>query len=352
MPDQEYPQGNIRFSGEKYGRPCYFTASGGFFRAEFPRSNFSGQTSSIKLSRQTSVAKMPIMLKLAISGAAGRMGCALIRAVAEGGDFGSGSDSGLDSGSDSGVNFGGVEVSVATEHEDSPFLGKDAGAVAGCGDIGVPIICEAGGDTAAGRDFDLMLEFTTPAATLADVERCRKLRRGMVIGTTGINAEGENLIRRAAADIPIVLAANTSIGVNLCLALLETAGKVLGPLSDIEIVEAHHRHKVDAPSGTALLLAEAVAKPLGKDLTQHGVFTRHGHTGKRKPGSIGFSTIRGGDIAGEHTVMFIGDSERVEITHKATDRKIFASGAIKAAVWVAGQPAGLYGMRDVLGLGG
>ena len=266
------------------------------------------------------------MLKLAISGAAGRMGCALIRAAAD-------SDA--------------VEVTAATEHAASPSLGKDAGIVAGCGDIGVPIHPDVNAS-----DFDLMIEFTTPAATLAHVERCRKLRRGMVIGTTGINAEGENLIRRAAADIPIVLAANTSIGVNLCLALLEIAGKVLGPITDIEIVEAHHRHKVDAPSGTALLLADAVAKPLGKDITQHGVFTRHGHTGERKPGSIGFSTIRGGDIAGEHTVMFIGDSERVEITHKATDRKIFASGAIKAAVWVTGQPAGLYGMRDVLGLGG
>ena len=263
------------------------------------------------------------MIKLAIAGAAGRMGCALIRAAAR---------------------TDGVEVTAAIEHKSNPALGKDAGALAGGGDIGVPLRAEVDGD------FDLLLEFTTPAATLEHLKRCRQLSRGMVIGTTGIDADGREQIRRAANDIPIVLAANTSIGINLCLALLETAGKVLGPLTDIEIVESHHRHKVDAPSGTALLLAQAVAKPLNKDIAKDGVFTRHGHTGERQTGTIGFSTIRGGDIAGEHTVMFIGDSERVEITHRATNRKIFATGAIKATQWLAGQPPGLYSMRDVLGI--
>ena len=267
-----------------------------------------------------------VMIKLAIAGASGRMGCALIHATAR---------------------TEGVRVSAALEHGAHASLGKDAGEVAGCGNIGVALSADAD----AG-EFDLMVEFTTPAATLEHLDICRRLRRGMVIGTTGIDAAGKARIRRAGDDIPIVLAANTSVGINLCLALVETAAGVLGPLNDIEVVEAHHRHKVDAPSGTALLLAQAAATPLGKDPVKDGVFTRHGHTGARKSGTIGFSTIRGGDIAGEHTVMFIGDSERIEITHRAGDRRIFADGAIKAAQWLATRPPGLYTMRDVLGLHG
>ena len=266
------------------------------------------------------------MIKLAIAGAAGRMGCALIRAAA---------------------CVDGVEVTATLEHDAHPSLGKDAGAVAGCGDIGVALSADA-----TAGEFDLMVEFTTPAATLEHLNTCRRLRRGMVIGTTGIDDEGKAIIRRAADDIPIVLAANTSVGVNLCLALAGIAAKVLGPLADVEIVEAHHRDKVDAPSGTALLLGQVVAESLDKDLAKDGVFTRHGHTGQRKPGSIGFSTIRGGDLAGEHTVLFIGDSERIEITHRATDRRIFADGAIKAAQWLATRPSGLFTMQDVLGLPG
>ena len=266
------------------------------------------------------------MIKLAIVGASGRMGCALIHAVAR---------------------VDGVVVTTALEREAHPSLGKDAGGIAGCGDIGVALSADA-----ASGDFDLMVDFTTPSATLAHVDTCRRLGRAMVIGTTGIDDQGKELIRQAADDIPIVLAANTSVGINLCLALVETAAAVLGPLTDIEIVEAHHRHKVDAPSGTALSLGQAVAKPLGKDIAEDGVFTRHGNTGERKSGSIGFSTIRGGDIAGEHTVLFIGDGERVEITHRATDRRIFADGAIKAAQWLATQSPGLFTMRDVLGLSG
>ncbi len=326
------------------------------------------------------------MIRLAVAGAGGRMGGALVRAI---------------------VRTDGVELTAALEHPASAAVGKDAGAIAGCGEVGVavrsgvtvagvtaagataagvantdatiagvvdadvtaadvtesgvtaadatdPVATETNSTTAAPPvvDFDLLIEFTTPAATLAHVAECRRVRRGMVIGTTGIDAHGEDLIRQAARDIPIVLAANTSVGINLCLALLETAGQVLGPLTDVEIIEAHHRHKVDAPSGTALLLAQAVAKPLGTDIVADGVYARHGHTGARKSGAIGFSTIRGGDIAGEHTVMFIGDGERVEITHRATDRKIFADGALVAAKWLANQPPGLYRMRDVLGLHG
>ena len=174
----------------------------------------------------------------------------------------------------------------------------------------------------------------------------------MVIGTTGIDAAGQRLITDAAREIPIVFATNTSVGVNLCAALAEIAGKVIGANADIEIIESHHRDKVDAPSGTALMLARAAGKPLGRDAQRDGVFARHGQTGRRGDNEIGFAVIRGGDIAGEHTVMFIGDSERVEITHRASDRKIFARGAIQAAMWVHRKPPGLYAMQDVLGLAG
>ena len=264
------------------------------------------------------------MIKLAIAGASGRMGGALIRAAA---------------------HTDGVAVSAALEHDAHPSLGKDAGAMAGCEHLGVALTADPGGAA-----FDLLIAFTTPAATLQHLDICRRLGRGMVIGTTGIDAQGKARIRRASDDIPVVLAANTSVGINLCLAMVETAARVLGPLTDIEIIEAHHRHKVDAPSGTALLLGQAAADSLGKELAKDGVFTRHGHTGARKSGTIGFSTIRGGDIAGEHSVMFIGDSERIEITHRAGDRRIFADGALKAARWLANQPPGLYTMRDVLEL--
>ena len=265
------------------------------------------------------------MIRLAISGAAGRMGGALLRAAAH-------SD--------------GVAVTAAFESEGSGALGRDAGALAGIGNVGVTVNTQI-----AEAEFDVLLEFTTPAATLAHLEICRKQKRAMLIGTPGVDAHGETKIREAARDIAVVFAANTSIGVNLCLELVATAAAAIGEDSDIEIVEAHHRDKVDAPSGTALALAHAIAKPLGRDLQKHGVFARHGHTGARAADAIGFSAIRGGDIAGEHSVLFIANGERVEITHKAGDRKIFAEGALKAAKWLAGRPAGLYAMRDVLGFG-
>jgi len=263
------------------------------------------------------------MIRLAIAGAAGRMGCQLIGAAGR---------------------AEGVAVSAAVEHAAHPALGEDAGAVAGGADLGVALRADAGGD------FDLMLDFSTPAATLEHLAACRQLGRGMVIGTTGLGDDGESAVRAAAADIPVLMAANTSVGINLCLALVETAAAALGGMTDVEIVEAHHRHKVDAPSGTALALGRAAAAALGADLATDGVFTRHGHTGPRAHRSIGFSTVRGGDIAGEHTVLFIGDGERIEITHRATDRRLFADGAIKAAKWLAGRPPGAYTMRDVLGL--
>ncbi|MGR3985207.1 MAG: 4-hydroxy-tetrahydrodipicolinate reductase [Gammaproteobacteria bacterium] len=266
------------------------------------------------------------MIRLAISGAAGRMGGALLHAAAR---------------------SGAVEIAAAFEHEGSDAIGRDAGATAGIGEIGVII----GADIAA-VEFDLLLEFTTPAATRAHLEICHRLRRAMLIGTTGLDADFDARLRAAARDIAVLQAANTSIGINLCLELVATAAAALGADSDIEIIEAHHRGKVDAPSGTALSLAHAAAAPLGRDLGKDGVFTRHGRSGARPRNAIGFSVIRGGDIAGEHSVLFIAEGERVEITHKAGDRKIFADGAIRAAKWLAGRPPGMYSMRDVLGLGG
>lgn len=262
--------------------------------------------------------------RIAVSGASGRMGQAIIRLVADDDD---------------------LELVAALEHGESGAIGNDAGQMAGAGVLGVSIASDM-----PAQGFDILVEFTTPDATMAHLAYCRQHGRAMMIGTTGLSAGQRETIAEAAADIPLVLAANTSVGVNLCAALLETAARVLGDSMDVEVIEAHHRHKVDAPSGTALLLGNAVAGALGRDLEVDGVFAREGITGPRVDGSIGFSTVRGGEIAGEHTVMFIGDNERLEITHRAVDRRIFAEGAIRAVKWLAGRPSGQYDMRDVLDL--
>ncbi|OOG23344.1 4-hydroxy-tetrahydrodipicolinate reductase, partial [Thioalkalivibrio denitrificans] len=206
-------------------------------------------------------------------------------------------------------------------------------------------------DPAALTDaFDVLIDFTRPEGTLAHLEICRKAGRAMVIGTTGFSEEQKQVIRDAAKEIPLVFAPNMSVGVNLCLKLLDLAARVLGDDVDIEVIEAHHRHKVDAPSGTALRMGEVVAEALGRDLAACAIYGREGHTGERDPKTIGFETIRAGDIVGEHTVMFAGAGERVEITHKASSRMTFARGAVRAAGWLSGRPAGLYDMQDVLGL--
>ena len=262
--------------------------------------------------------------RIAVSGASGRMGSALIREAEAHDD---------------------VLLGCALEHSDSSSIGQDAGTLAGLSPLGVTVTSEM-----VPGAFDVLIEFTTPAATLSHLAWCVEYGCAMMIGTTGMSDAEQAEVRSAARTIPVVLAANTSVGINLCVALVETAARVIGPSSDVEVVESHHRNKVDAPSGTALLLGEVAARALGKDLKTDGVFSREGMTGARRPGSIGFSTIRGGDIAGEHTVMFIGESERIEITHRASDRRIFAAGAIRAVKWLANQPAGLYDMRDVLGL--
>jgi len=266
------------------------------------------------------------MTRVAIVGAAGRMGRNLISACQENEN---------------------LCVSAATERPDSPFIGVDAGELAGITNIGVPLRADLGELVEA---FDVLIDFTQPAATLQSLELCRRASRRIVIGTTGFSPAQRESIEGAAKDIPIVFAPNMSVGVNLCFKLLELAARVLGDDVDIEVIEAHHRNKVDAPSGTALRMGEIVAEALGRNLSECGVYGRHGVTGERDRRVIGFETIRAGDIVGDHTVMFAGIGERVEIAHKASSRMTFARGAARAAVWLTDKGPGLYDMQDVLAL--
>jgi 4-hydroxy-tetrahydrodipicolinate reductase len=266
------------------------------------------------------------MTRIAITGAAGRMGRSLIEAV---------------------HNTDGLELTVALEHPDSTLLGSDAGDLAGLGRLGVVL----GADLAAvSGEFDVLIDFTRPEPTLANLAICRSAGRRMVIGTTGFSESQKLEIAAAANDIGVVFAPNMSVGVNLCLKLLDMAARVLGDEVDIEVIEAHHRHKVDAPSGTALRMGEVVAAALGRDLASCAVYGREGNTGERDRRTIGFETIRAGDIVGDHTVLFAGTGERVEITHKASSRMTFANGAVRAAGWLVARPTGLFDMQDVLGL--
>ena len=263
------------------------------------------------------------MSKIAVAGAAGRMGRSLINACHE-----------------SPV----CELSAAIEHSGNALLGNDAGDLAGIGNAGVNIV-----DTLS-DNFDTLIDFTRPEATLVNLDYCVANNKNIVIGTTGFSDEQKALIQKAGESIAVVFAPNMSVGVNLCLKLLDMAARVLGDDVDIEIVEAHHRHKVDAPSGTAIRMGEVVADALGRDLKDCAVYGREGLTGERDRKTIGFETIRAGDIVGDHTVMFAGIGERVEITHKASSRMTFANGAIRAATWLNGKSAGLYDMQDVLNL--
>ena len=266
------------------------------------------------------------MIRVGIMGAGGRMGQALLRAC---------------------FSTPNIILTAAIEKEDSPAVGADAGEMAGFQKLGVPVV---GNLRSIIDTIDVVIDFTRPESTLTALAICRKLGKGLVIGTTGFTAQQRGEIEAASRDIPIMLAPNMSVGVNLCLKLLEIAAKVIGESSDIEIIEAHHRHKIDAPSGTALRMGEVIAKSLGRDLQECAVYGRQGHTGERPPKSIGFSVIRAGDIVGEHTVLFAEEGERVEITHNASSRATFAKGAMRAAQWLMNQPAGLYDMQDVLGL--
>jgi 4-hydroxy-tetrahydrodipicolinate reductase len=269
--------------------------------------------------------EMP-MTRLAIAGAAGRMGRTLIEAGHADAD---------------------ATVVAAVERPGSSFIGADAGELAGVGRLGVTLV---DGLASVAVPFDVLIDFSLPEATLAHLAGVRERGAAMVIGTTGLDQAQRGAVAEAAAHIPIVFAPNMSVGVNLCLKLLDTAARVLGDEVDIEVIEAHHRHKVDAPSGTALRMGEVVAEALGRDLGECAVYGREGRTGERERRTIGFETIRAGDIVGEHTVMFAALGERVEITHKASSRMTFARGAVRAANWVRGRPPGLYDMQDVLGL--
>jgi 4-hydroxy-tetrahydrodipicolinate reductase len=241
----------------------------------------------------------------------------------------------------------GLSVTVALEHPDSSLLGSDAGDLAGIGRLGVRV----GADIEAVLDdFDVLIDFTRPEPTLANLAVCRRASRRMVIGTTGFSEQQKVEIAAAAGEIAVLFAPNMSIGVNLTLKLLDMAARVLGDEVDIEIIEAHHRHKVDAPSGTALRMGEVVAAALGRDLKACAVYGREGHTGERDRRTIGFETIRAGDIVGDHTVLFAGEGERIEITHRASSRMTFANGAVRAAGWLTGRDSGLFDMQDVLGL--
>ncbi len=265
-------------------------------------------------------------IRMAIAGSGGRMGRQLIQAVQQ---------------------AEGVVLGAALARRGSSWVGTDAGELAGVGVMNVRVSDSL---EAVVDDFDILIDFTRPEGTIEYLGFCQKHGKGMIIGTTGFDDAGKAAISQAAQQIPIVFAANFSVGVNVVLKLLEKAAKVMGDYTDIEIVEAHHRHKVDAPSGTALAMGEAIAGALGRDLKDCAVYAREGHTGERDPMSIGFATIRAGDIVGEHTAMFADIGERVEITHKASSRMTFANGAVRAGKWVSSKKKGLYDMKDVLGL--
>ncbi len=263
-------------------------------------------------------------LNIAIAGAGGRMGRTLIEAVLRNTD---------------------AKLAAALEIAGSPHLGKDAGELVGAA-CGIKITDDI---ERALKGCDAIIDFTRPEGTLNHVALCRKLGVKPIIGTTGFDDAGKKALADAAKEIAIVIAPNFSVGVNVTFKLLETAAKSLGKGYDIEIIEAHHRLKVDAPSGTALRMGEVVAQATGRNLKDSAIYGREGVTGERKDDTIGFSTIRGGDLVGDHTVMFIGMGERVEISHRSSSRMNYATGALRAAQWVMGKPSGLFDMFDVLG---
>ncbi len=267
------------------------------------------------------------MMRIAVAGASGRMGRMLVEAVL---------------GADDARLAGALDVAG------SPAIGRDAGEALGR-DTGVKVVSSIDAGLA---DAGFLVDFTRPEGTLAHLDACQRLGVGMVIGTTGLDDGAKAAIAAASARIPIVLAPNMSVGVNVTLKLLEVAASILSQGYDIEIVEAHHRHKVDAPSGTALRMGEVIAKALGRDLSKVAVYGREGVTGERDPSTIGFATVRGGDIVGDHTVLFAGIGERIEITHRAASRVTYAHGSLRACRFLVGRTNGLFDMQDVLGLRG
>ncbi|MBV8765348.1 MAG: 4-hydroxy-tetrahydrodipicolinate reductase [Hyphomicrobiales bacterium] len=267
-------------------------------------------------------------MRLVVVGAGGRMGSTLIRAIRE---------------------TKGCVLSAAIERENHPQLRKDAGTLAGTQPLEVPLTCDA---LTAFAKADGVLDFTTPAASVAFAALAAQARLVHVIGTTGLSEADMAKIRAAARHAVIIQSGNMSLGVNLLASLVKQAAAALGAEFDVEVVEMHHRHKVDAPSGTAYLLGEAAARGRGIELSAHSVSGRHGHTGERREGDIGFAALRGGSVTGDHSVVFAGPRERLTLSHHAEDRSLFASGAVRAALWGRGKKPGLYSMADVLGLPG
>ena len=266
------------------------------------------------------------MIRIAITGASGRMGRSLIEATH------------IDEQS---------TLAAALVRPDSSLVGTDAGELASLGNLSVSLVGEM--DTVL-QQFDVLIDFTSPESTLGNMEKCLAAQKAMVIGTTGFSESQRKKLEKYARKIPVVFAANFSTGVTLALRLLETASRAMGEEADIEVIETHHRNKVDAPSGTALALGRAIADTLGRDLKDCAVYGREGLTGVRDRKTIGFSTVRAGDVVGDHRVLFAADGERLEITHKASSRMAFACGAVRAAKWVSAAGPGLYSMFDVLGL--
>ncbi|WP_303903891.1 4-hydroxy-tetrahydrodipicolinate reductase [Thiohalomonas denitrificans] len=266
------------------------------------------------------------MIRIGVTGAGGRMGKTLVEAVQQ---------------------TDGVELSAAIERAGSSLVGTDAGELAGVGKLGVTVVDDL---ASVVGEIDVVIDFTLPEPTERHLAICRQAGIRIVIGTTGLDDSNKRAVADAGRDIGVVFAPNMSVGVNLSLKLLEMAARVLGDDVDIEVIEAHHRHKVDAPSGTALRMGEVIADTLGRDLKECAVYGREGRTGERDRKTIGFETIRAGDIVGEHTVMFAGPGERIEITHKASSRMTFAKGAVRAAKWIMEADNGVFDMQDVLGL--
>lgn len=265
------------------------------------------------------------MINIAVTGAGGRMGMAIISVIASSPE---------------------AKLSGALEREDSPLLGRDAGEAAAAGKLGVKITDKP---DRAFRKADVIIDFTVPEAAVSTLELAAERRISMVIGTTGFSHHQRDLIKELSQKMRIVMAPNMSIGVNLLLKLVSLSARILGSDYDIEIVEAHHRHKKDAPSGTAIRIAEVAAAAVERDLEKVAVYERKGIIGERKPEEIGIQTVRAGDIVGDHTVIFGGIGERIELVHKASSRATFAMGAVKAALWLSDKPHGLYDMQDVLG---
>ena len=266
------------------------------------------------------------MINVAVTGAAGRMGKTLIQAIQA---------------------TDGLTLSAALEHPDSPAVGSDAGEAAGVGTLDIKITADM---LAAAHCSEVFIDFTVPEATLAMAAACAAGDCALVVGTTGFADEQLQQLRDTAATIALFMAPNMSLGVNLTFKLIEIAARALGDTVDVEVIEAHHRNKIDAPSGTALRMGEVLAQALDRDLDKDAIYGRQGITGARERKTIGFSTMRGGDIVGEHTVLFAGEGERIEITHRAQSRANFAHGALTAAQYVHNQPPGLYDMEGLLDL--